>query len=99
MSEGKKCKMHTAKFKAKVGLEAVRGEDHRRDRAAYRAHPVLVGQWKKGILEHADTPWPATLPDLTGGSAWKIGARPSGPTIRAWKNCCSAIAPAIFRRR
>ena len=54
MSEGKKGKVHTAEFKAKVGLEAVRGGKTMSEIAqAYGVHPVLVGQWKKEILEHA----------------------------------------------
>jgi transposase-like protein len=54
MSEGKKRKVHTAEFKAKVGLEAVRGVKTMSEIAqAYGVHPVLVSQWKKEILEHA----------------------------------------------
>lgn len=56
MSEGKKRKVHTAEFKAKVGLEAVRGVKTISEIAqAYGVHPVLVGQWKKEILESAGT--------------------------------------------
>lgn len=54
MSEGKKRKVHTAEFKAKVGLEAVRGVKTISEIAqSYGVHPVLVGQWKKEILGHA----------------------------------------------
>jgi len=54
MSEGKKRKVHTAEFKAKVGLEAVRGVKTISEIAqTYGVHPVLVGQWKKEILERA----------------------------------------------
>ena len=54
MSEGKKRKVHTAEFKAKVGLEAVRGIKTITEIAqAYGVHPVLVGQWKKEILASA----------------------------------------------
>ena len=56
MSEGKKRKVHTAEFKAKVGLEAVRGVKTITEIAqAYAVHPQLVGQWKKEILESAGT--------------------------------------------
>lgn len=52
MTERKKRKIHTAEFKAKVGLEAVRGVKTMSEIAqAYGVHPVLVGQWKKEILE------------------------------------------------
>ncbi len=51
-----KRKIYTALFKAKVGLEGIRGvktaneigQDH-------GIHPALVGQWKKEILEQAGT--------------------------------------------
>ncbi len=52
MTEGKKRKVHTAEFKAKVGLEAVRGVKTISE-IGVRVHPVLVGQWKKEILERA----------------------------------------------
>ena len=49
-------KTYTPSFKAKVGLEAIRGiktaneigQDH-------GVHPAQVGQWKKEILEQAGT--------------------------------------------
>jgi transposase len=54
MSEGKKRKVHTAEFKAVVGLEAVRGVKTISEIAqAYGVHPVLGGQWKKEILGRA----------------------------------------------
>ncbi|MGU0940869.1 IS3-like element ISPpu29 family transposase [Pseudomonas aeruginosa] len=54
MGEAKKRKVHTAEFKAKVGLEAVRGVKTITEIAqAYGVHPQLVGQWKKEILESA----------------------------------------------
>jgi transposase len=57
MSEGKKKrKTHGAEFKAKVGLEAVRGVKTINEIAQeYGVHPVMVGQWKKEILERAGT--------------------------------------------
>ena len=46
--------IRTAEFKAKVGLEAVRGLKTVTEIAQeYGVHPVLVGQWKKEILENA----------------------------------------------
>ena len=54
MSESEKRRSHTAEFKAKVGLEAVRGVKTVSEIAqAYSVHPQLVGQWKKEILESA----------------------------------------------
>ena len=56
MSEAKKRKVHTPEFKAKVGLEAVRGlKTINEIGQEYGVHPVQVGQWKKGIQEHAKT--------------------------------------------
>jgi transposase-like protein len=45
MSESKKRKVHTAEFKAKVGLEASRGVKAINEIGQeYGAHPVTVGQ-------------------------------------------------------
>lgn len=50
--------MHTVEFKAKVSLEAVRGVKTISEIAqAYGVHPVMVGQWKKEILERARAPF------------------------------------------
>ena len=52
MGEAKKRKVHTAEFKAKVGLEAVRGVKTITEIAQTNGvHPQLVGQRKKEILE------------------------------------------------
>ena len=56
MSEVKKRQVHTPEFKAKVGLEAVRGVKTINEIGqAYGVHPVQVGQWKKAIQEQAKT--------------------------------------------
>jgi len=56
MSEGKKRKVHSAEFKAKVGLEALRGVKTLNEIGQqYGVHPVLVGQWKKELMERAAT--------------------------------------------
>jgi transposase-like protein len=52
----KKRKVFGAEFKAKVGLEAVRGVKTINQIAQeHGVHPVQVGQWKKEILERAGT--------------------------------------------
>ena len=55
MGEAKR-KTYTAAFKAKVGLEAIRGvktvNEIGRD---YGVHPAQVGQWKREIREQAGT--------------------------------------------
>jgi transposase len=52
MSEGKKRKVHGAEFKAKVGLEAIRGDKTLNEIGQlHGVHPVAVGQWKKAILD------------------------------------------------
>ena len=56
MSEAKKRKVHTPEFKAKVGLEALRGLKTINEIGLdYGVHPVQVGQWKKEIQEQAKT--------------------------------------------
>jgi transposase-like protein len=56
MSEAKTRKVHTPEFKAKVGLEALRGvKTINAIRQKYGFHPVQVGQWKKGIQEQTKT--------------------------------------------
>jgi transposase-like protein len=53
---GAKRKVFGAEFKAKVGLEAVRGVKTINQIAQeHGVHPVQVGQWKKEILERAGT--------------------------------------------
>ena len=54
MSETKKRKVHGADYKAKVGLEAVRGvKTINQIGLEFGVHPVEVGQWKKEILAGA----------------------------------------------
>ena len=56
MNEPKKRKVPTPEFKAKVGLEAVRGLKTLNEIGQeFGVHPVQVGQWKKAILEQAST--------------------------------------------
>jgi len=56
MSEAKKRKVHVPEFKAKVGLEALRGVKTINEIGQeYGVHPVQVGQWKKEIQEQAKT--------------------------------------------
>ena len=43
---------HSGEFKAKVALEAIRGEKTLQElAAAYGVHPVQIAQWKKVALE------------------------------------------------
>jgi transposase-like protein len=45
-------RQHRAEFKAKVALEAIRGERTINELAAgYGVHPVQITQWKKVVLE------------------------------------------------
>jgi transposase-like protein len=54
MSEAKKRKIHGPEYKAKIGLEAVRGMKTINEIAQeYGVHPVQVGQYKKQILAQA----------------------------------------------
>jgi transposase-like protein len=54
MSETRKRKVHSSEFKAKVGLEALKGVKTINEIGQeYGVHPVQVGQWKKAIQEQA----------------------------------------------
>lgn len=49
-------KTHTPQFKAKVGLEALRGVSTVNEIAQLHAvHPVQVGQWKRDVQDGAST--------------------------------------------
>ena len=55
MGESKR-KTYTAAFKAKVGLEAIRGVKTVNEIGQdYGVHPAQVGQWKRAIQEQAET--------------------------------------------
>lgn len=54
MTDVKRRKVHSAEFKAKVALEAVRGHLTVSQIAQQHSiHPVMVSQWKKEVLTHA----------------------------------------------
>jgi len=54
VSEKKKRKVHSPEFKAKVGLEALKGVKTINEIGQeYGVHPIQVGQWKKAIQEDA----------------------------------------------
>jgi transposase-like protein len=45
---------HGSAFKAKVALEAVKGEQTISELAArFQVHPNVIGQWKKELIERA----------------------------------------------
>ena len=49
----KQRRKHSAEFKARVALEACRGLKTISEIAAeFEVHPVMVGNWKKEMLEH-----------------------------------------------
>jgi transposase len=50
----RKRRNHDAGFKARVALEAVKGERTVSEQAAeYGVHPTMIHQWKKALLEGA----------------------------------------------
>ena len=56
MSTVRKRKVYTADFKAKIGLEALRGDNTINEIGhAHGVHPAQVSQWKKAIQDEAKT--------------------------------------------
>jgi transposase-like protein len=56
MSEKRKRNSYSPEFKAKVGLESIHGVKTVNEIGqVYGVHPVQVGQWKKAILDQADS--------------------------------------------
>ena len=50
----KQRRKHSAEFKARVALEAIRGVKTLSEIARdYEIHPVMVGKWKNEMLEHS----------------------------------------------
>ena len=55
MGERKKRQVFSPEFKAKVGLEAIRGLKTVNELGQeYGVHPVQISQWKKAILEQSE---------------------------------------------
>lgn len=47
-----KCKQHAPVFKAKVAIEALKGEQTAAELASwFRVHPTLIHQWKRALLK------------------------------------------------
>ena len=56
---------HTTKFKAKVALEALRGEATLAEIAArHGVHPTQIATWRKQLLEHAAEVFESESPGL-----------------------------------
>lgn len=56
MTGTRKRRIHSAQFKAKVAMEALRGAQTLSEIGQrYEVHPVVVSQWKKELGEHAAT--------------------------------------------
>lgn len=56
MGEARKRRVHSAEFKAKVGMEAARGVNTLNEIGQqYGVDPVVVGQWRKEIVARAAT--------------------------------------------
>jgi transposase len=44
-------KQYSAKFKARVALEAIRGARTLNQLSQHHVHPVQIGQWRKAAIE------------------------------------------------
>lgn len=56
MTVKKQRRTFSAQFKAKVGLEAIRGVHTLNEIGQqYNVHPVVVGQWKKALVDQASS--------------------------------------------
>ena len=71
-------RQHSAEFKAKVALEALKGQRTINEIAAcYQVHPVQVQQWKKHLLE--------CLPSLFGSKRDKADKEQEELTARLYQ--------------
>ena len=51
---GQKRKKHTEEFKARVAIEALKGVRSLSElSSAYGVHPIVIGQWKRRLVERA----------------------------------------------
>jgi transposase-like protein len=67
-------KRHPAAFKAKVALEAVKQTRNLAERSrTFQVHPVQISQWKKQLLDGAESLFGAAA--ASGTTAWPF--RPS----------------------
>jgi transposase-like protein len=87
---------HSASFKAKVALEAARQTRTVAELAkAYQLHPVQISQWKKQLLDGAES-----LFWMLSRSQWKVAV--AGPAridvIRLWPGR-QGIDPAMAHPR
>ena len=98
MSEAKKRKVHSPEFKAKLGLEALRGVKTLNEIGQeYGVHPVQVGQvgqvgqWKKEIQAQAGTLFsgkrgPKPVAERTGSPVRRGRATQDGPRLAQKKS-------------
>jgi transposase len=74
-----KRKRHAAAFKAKVALEALKGEETMVELAAcFEVHPTLIHQWKKVLLEGASgvfEPGAAKAPEVDPDTVKELHAK------------------------
>ena len=79
-----KRKQHAPEFKAKVGLEAVKGEETAAELAArFGVHPTMIHQWKRALLKGASCVYERggrKKPEIDGCSAPRSTARRGMPS-------------------
>lgn len=67
---------HGAAFKAKVALEAIKGDQTLSELAErFQVHPTQITEWKKQMLEHAEEVFSSDKKAETGPSVKELHAK------------------------
>lgn len=67
---------HGAAFKAKVALEAIKGDQTLSELAErFQVHPTQITEWKKQMLEHAEEVFSSDKKTETGPSVKELHAK------------------------
>jgi transposase-like protein len=90
-------KSYTAAFKAKVALEALRGDRTANElAAAHQIHPTLVSNWKMALLKGADGPLHADFHALRHSYLTALGR--GGVDLRTAQELAGHSTPTLTAR-